>query len=165
MKNELFDLVGEYQELYDMLTDDTVDEQTVKDTLEGIEGEIEIKAQGLVAICNRLDMEIDACEKHKKEWDSRLSVRKNSRAQVRRIMKDAMTMMGVKELKAGDITIKIKKVGGQLGIVYDESKTVPERFTKLTIETDNSLVRKALEDGEELDFAHFAERGTTIYFK
>ena len=40
--NELFNLVGEYKEVYDMLTDPEVDEEVVEDTLEGIMGEIEL---------------------------------------------------------------------------------------------------------------------------
>ena len=165
MKNELFDLIGEYKELYEMLTDEDVDEQTVLDTLEGVQGEIEIKAAGLVAICNRLDMEIEACEQHKKAWDSRLQVRKNSRERIKRMMIAGLTAMNKTELGAGDVIIKMSNAGGVLPVIYDDSVTVPERFTKLTIETDKEKVREALNKGEKLDFAHFGERGKTIRFK
>ena len=165
MKNELFDLVGEYQQLYEMLTDEEEDDQVILDTLEGVEGEIEVKAQGIVAIYDRLDMEIEACEKHKKEWEHRLAVRKNSRERLKRMMIDAITAMGKDELSAGDVKIKVSNVGGVLPIVYDDTVTVPERFTKLTIETDGNKVREALNKGEELSFAHFGERGKTIRIK
>ena len=56
----------------------------------------------------------------------------------------------------------VQNVGGQLAIEYVDGVTVPERFTKITIETDNQLVRKALDAGEELDFARFAPRGRTL---
>ena len=149
MKNELFDLIGEYKELYEMLTDEEVDEQTVKDTLEGVEGEIEIKA----------------CEQHKKEWESRLAVRKNAKERIKRLMIDGLTAMGKDELKAGDVTIKIGNAGGVLPIIYEEGVTVPERFTKMTIETDGKLVRQALDNGEKLDFAHFGQRSKTVRIK
>ena len=165
MKNELFDLIGEYKELYEMLTDEEVDEQTVKDTLEGVEGEIEIKAQGIVSLYDRLDMEIKACEQHKKDWESRLAVRKNAKERIKRLMIDGLTAMGKDELKAGDVTIKVGNAGGVLPIIYEEGVTVPERFTKMTIETDGKLVREALDNGEKLDFAHFGQRSKTVRIK
>ena len=65
----LFDLAGEYKELYAMLTEAEEDEQqTVEDTLEAVIGEIEVKAEGYVCLLNRLDMELSACKKHRDEW-------------------------------------------------------------------------------------------------
>ena len=162
--NELFNLVGEYRELYEMLTDGE-DEQVVTDTLEGVMGEIEIKAEGLVSVINRLDMEIEACEKHKKAWDERLRVRKNAKDRIKRRIIEAMIAIGKNEIKAGDVTIKMQNAGGQLPLIVDENATVPERFTKLTIENDNALIRKALESGEQLDFARFGERSKVLKIK
>ena len=164
--NDLFDLVGEYKELFDMLTDDEeVDEQIINDTMEGVMGEIEIKAAGLVGIMNRLDMEIEACDKHKKAWDDRLRVRKNAKERIKTRIMQAMQAMGVNELAAGDVKFKLQNAGGQLPLIVDEDATVPERFTKITIANDNALIRKALEDGEQLDFARFGERSRVLKIK
>lgn len=162
--NDLFDLVGEYKQLYEMLTEEG-DEQVITDTLEGVQGEIEIKAEGLVKLCDRLDMEIEACKKHKDEWAYREKVRKNARARINKLFEIAMIQMDVKEIKAGDITVKMQNAGGKLGLIVDPDATIPERFTKLTIEPDNELIRKALDDGEKLDFARFAPRTKVIKFK
>lgn len=162
--NELFDLVGEYRQLYEMLTEDG-EEQIIKDTMEGVQGEIEIKAEGLVTICNRLDMEIEACKKHKDEWAYREKIRKNARSRINQLFINAMTAMDVKELKAGDITVKMKNAGGKLGLIVDDQATIPEKYTKLTIEPDNDLIREALDRGEKLDFAHYADRTKVIKFK
>ena len=163
--NELFNLVGQYKEVYEMLTDPEIDEQVVKDTLEGLMGEIEIHSEGFVTMIHRLDMELDVCKKNKDEWSAAEKVRKNGKARVMDMIKYAMTSLGITELKAGDETIKIQNAGGQLPVIVDENATVPERFTKLTIENDNALIRKALEDGEKLDFAHFGERSKVLKIK
>ena len=78
--NEIFDVVGRYREVYEMLTDPEVDEEVVTDTLEGLVGELEVHAAGIVPILDRLDMEIDACKKHKDEWAVAEKVRKNRKA-------------------------------------------------------------------------------------
>ena len=163
--NELFNLAGQYQQAYDILTDPDIDEQLAKDTLEGLMGEIEVTAAQLVPLLDRLDMEIDACKKHADEWTARKKIRENSRKRLRDMIMSAMDTLGVKELEAGDVTFKTQNVGGQLAIEYVDGVTVPEKYTKLTIETDNQLVRKALDAGEDLPFAHFAPRGRTLKIK
>lgn len=163
--NELFSLVGKYKEVYDMLTDPEIDEQVVKDTLEGLMGEIEVHAEGLATLIHRIDMELDVCKKNKDEWTVAEKVRKNGKTRIMDMFKYAMTSLGITELKAGDETIKIQNAGGQLPVIVDENATVPERFTKLTIENDNALIRKALESGEKLDFAHFGERSKVLKIK
>lgn len=165
MSNDLFALVGQYQQAYDILTDPEIDEQIVKDTLEGLMGEIEVTAAQLVPILNRLDMEIDACKKQAAEWAERKRIRENSRDRLKGMIMAAMDTLGTKELEAGDVSFKVQNAGGQLAIEYVDGVTVPEKYTKLTIETDNQLVRKALDAGEELPFAHFAPRGRYLKIK
>ena len=163
--NELFNLVGQYQQVYDMITDPDIDEQVINDTLEGLAGEIEANAAQIVPMLNRLDMEIDACKKHEAEWKSRKQLRENNKKRLKDMIIAAMDALGVKELDAGDVTFKLQNAGGQLAIEYEDGITVPEKYTKLTIETDTQLVRKALEAGEELNFAHFAPRGRVLKIK
>ena len=163
--NELFNLVGEYKEVYDLMTDPDIDEQVVNDTLEALTGEIEAKAAGLIPIFERLDMEIDACKKHKEEWAQAEKIRKNRKDRLWDMVKDTIIALGKTDLQAGDVTLHIQNAGGQLPLIVDPNATVPERFTKLTIENDNSLIRKALDDGEKLDFAHFGERSKVMKIK
>ena len=163
--NELFNLIGQYQQVYDYLTDPETDEQVVNDTLEGLMGEIEGNAAQLVPMLNRLDMEIEACKKHADDWATRKNVRENAQKRLKGMIIGAMDALGVKELDAGDVKFKVQNVGGQLGIEYVNGVKVPEKYTKLTIETDNSLVRAALDAGEELPFAHFAPRGRRLAIK
>jgi hypothetical protein len=76
-----------------------------------------------------------------------------------------MIKLGVNEINAGDVTYKLQNNGGVLPLIVDEGKQIPQRFTKVTIEKDNDLIRKALDDGEELDFARYGERGKQLRIK
>lgn len=159
MSETLFGLVGEYRELYEMLIDaDESEKEVIEDTLEAVTGAIEVKGAGYVSVLNQLDMEIEACKKQKAEWDARLKARENAQKRLKQHLLDGLLLIGKNEIKAGDVTIKVQNAGGKLPIVFDSEKKVPEKFTKITIETDNNLVRAALEAGEKLDFAHFGER-------
>lgn len=163
--NELFNLVGEYRQVYEMMTDPDVDEQVVNDTLEGIVGEIEVNAANLVMVINRIDMEIETCKKQKDEWAQAERVRKNRKERLVTMIKDAMTAIDKTEIQAGDVTFKLQNAGGKLPLIIDDNATVPERFTKITIENDNELIRKALDDGEQLDFARYGNRSKVLKIK
>lgn len=148
-----------------MLTDPEVDEQVVNDTLEGLMGEIEVHAAGLIPVLDRIDMEIETCKKHKDEWAAAEKIRKNRKARLTDLIKNAMVSIGKNEIQAGDVMFKLQNAGGKLPLIVDENATVPERFTKIIIENDNELIRKALDDGEDLDFARFGERSKVLKIK
>ena len=51
----LYELTDEYKQLLDMLEDDTVDPEILKDTLEAVGGEIEVKADGCAKLIKELE--------------------------------------------------------------------------------------------------------------
>lgn len=164
MSDSLFDLAGAYKELYAMLTEEP-DDEVINDTLDAVMGEIEVKGENYIGLINRLDMELDACKKHRDEWEYRLKTRENAIKRLKQRLASGMEMLGVKELKAGDNTIKLVKNGGKQPIIY--SADVPKDFMKTTIveEKDTEKIRKALEDGWDLEFASLGERGSHITIK
>lgn len=161
--NELFNLVGQIKEVYELMTDPEIDEQVVNDTLEGLMGELSVHAAGIVKLRDRLDMEIDTCKKHKDEWATAEKVRKNRKKRLDDLIKITMTQLELDEIEAGDVKLTLKNAGGLLPLVIDG--TVPEKYTKIIIENDNELIRKALDSGEKLDFAHYGERSKSIKIK
>lgn len=163
MRKEIFDLTGQIKEVYDMMTDPEIDEQTVIDTLEGLMGELSVQAANVVRLRDRLDMEIDTCDKQERDWKVAKLVRKNRKKALDDLIKVTMQNLGVTELEAGDVTLALQNNGGTLPLIVDG--TVPERFTKITIENDDARIREALDNGEQLDFAHYGERGKHIKVK
>lgn len=162
--SSIFNLIGEYNELYEILVNEEEDEDIVTDTLEGIKGEIEVKAEGLLEVTDRLEMEMDACEKHYKEWKRQYDIRKKNIERIKQMMATALSEMGEKEIKAGDRKVKLVKNGGLRPLIFKENMVVPERFTKITIENDNKLIREALDKGETLDFVEYGDRGIHIKY-
>lgn len=160
----LFDIVGEFQELYAMATSEEEQaEQVFVDTLDSIMGEIETKSEGYIAVINKLDME----QKKAKEVADRYAAIARSRDNSIKRMKErllyAMEQMGKNELAAGDFTIKIKANGGVAPLIIDGN--VPDNMTKVTIEPDKALIREYLKDHPECEFAHIGERGKHIEVK
>lgn len=164
MGESLFEITGKYRLLSTMFTEEPENE-CIQDTLEAVIGEIEIKGENYIALINHLDMEMDACDKQIQEWTYRKKVRENAIKRLKQRLAEAMIMMGKDEIKAGVNTIKLQNNGGKAPLIFDEDKEIPESYMKVILEPDKEKIRKALEDGKELDFAHIGERGKHIKIK
>lgn len=163
--SNLFNIVGEFNELYEMATSEEEQaEQVFIDTLESLKGELTEKAAGYVAVMNRLDMEMKKAEEIEKRYKAIKESRKNAIQRMKDACLWACDNLGVTEIDAGDMKIKVKNNGGQLPLIIDKPEFVPENLTKITIEPDNAKIREYLKDNE-CDFAHIGERGRHIEVK
>ena len=162
----LYGLKGEYLELYDMLTDaDSDQKETIENTLEAVKGEIEVKAAGYLAVMNQLQMEENECKRQMDEWESRYKAKKNGRERLKKCLLEGMIEMGIDELDADGVKIKVSNAGGVLPIIYDDSVEVPDRFLKVIYEKDAQKIREALDNGEQLDFCRFGNRRKILKIK
>lgn len=162
----LFEITNEFQALYEFATTaelGEIDEQAYADTLNGMIGELEIKSAGYVAVINQLDMEQKKAEELAKAFKEKADVRKNNIKRLKDALKWAMINTGQKEITAGDFTIKLQNNGGKAPLKI--TGAVPDNFKRIIYEDDTELIRKRLEEGEELDFAHLEERGKHIVIK
>ena len=173
----LFGLVGEYKELYAMLTDaDEADEQIIKDSLDSVTGELEVKGEGYISLINQLEMEEDACDRQIKEWQYRKKVRTNAIKRLKDRLGKALTALGVKEIKAGNHVIKMRNNGGALPLKFFtetasdipldkvDINTIPKSYRKtvVTETVDTEKIRAALDCGAVLGFVEYGTRGQHV---
>ena len=160
--SSLYDLKGEFLALYELAINDE-DPQAFLDTLEGLKGELKVKAGGYVHVIKQLTMEADECDKLIDAFTAKKSARMNNVKRMKEALIDAMDAAGIDSLKAGEFNLKISKNGGlqPMKITGD----VPDSFTKVIVEPDNKKIRDALANGEALEFAHLEERGRHLNIK
>ena len=160
--SSLYDLKGEFLALYELAINDE-DPQAFLDTLEGLKGELAVKAGGYVHVIKQLMMEADECDKLIDAFTAKKSARMNNVKRMKEALIDAMDAAGIDSLKAGEFNLKISKNGGlqPMKITGD----VPDSFTKVIVEPDNKKIRDALANGEALEFAHLEERGRHLNIK
>jgi hypothetical protein len=66
----------------------------------------------------------------------------------------------------GLLMARIAKNGGVLPLIMSASpEELPQEFQKVTIEPNNEAIRKALDEGKELEFAQYGERGESLRIK
>ena len=157
----LYDLTQDYQDLLLLAEDPGIDQEVLKDTMESIQGELEVKADSYVCVIKELDAEAD---KLKKEID-RLTVRMKKCTESVKHMKESlmesMKSIDKKKLATEHFNLSIVKNGGVQPMKIDGD--VPQEFCRL--EPDNDKIRRALLLGEQLDFARLEERGTHLTIK
>ena len=157
----LYQLTAEYQALLSFGdSDDPDDQRAFLDTLEGLTGEIEIKADSYAVVIDELKAQHDKVKAEKERLSRIEKAIDNNIKRMKDRIKDAMIAMGKKEIKTDLHTFKIQNNGGvqPLAITGD----VPDKYTKVIIEADNEKIREALANGEVLDFAHLEPRGTQL---
>lgn len=159
----LFDITADFQQLYEMATDPECDEQVFSDTLEALTGELEVKSKGYVSVIKQLEMEMTQANITAEMFKMKSKVRENHIKRMKEALLYAMTEIGTDKVEAGDWTIKVQKNGGQQPLVIDGE--VPQSYKQIIYQDDKALIRKALEDGKQLEFAHLEERGKHIVIK
>ena len=157
----LFELTTDMQALYALATEED-DEQAFLDTLEGLKGMIQDKAASYVDVIQQLDMEAAKADIMAKQFAQKHDIRKNNVKRMKEALMWAMDQMDVKEMPAGDYTIKVVKNGGVQPLKI--TGEVPDNMTKVTVEPDNAKIREYLKD-HEADWAHLADRGVHLTIK
>ena len=159
---KLYEIVAELQDFV-AANEGLEDEQAYRDTLEGLQGELDDKVSQWARCIKNLEGEREAI---KAEGD-RLTKRAKSIDNEVKHMKDTLLMYlkaaGVS--KAGDAVIKasIVKNGGQAPLEIDLIPVdLPEDFQKITIDADKEAIRAALEGGQQLEWARIGERGEHV---
>lgn len=173
MGTQLMQLVGEWEQVAAMMMDPDTDTQIIEDTLEGITGEIEIKADGYGCVIRRMELE-EAAIKGKKEYLDKLS--KQIDADLKRTasrrewlenrMIDALVAIGKDEegIKTDRFEFKVNSTGGAQALKTTEN--VPEEFkkTKITVENDNDKIREYIKT-HDVDWAWLLPRKRKLSVK
>jgi hypothetical protein len=163
MKNLVYDLTYidlKLQELVEVAESGDLTQEEVSQVVEGMQGEItqvvENVASVLVNYCSMvdaLDTEIE-----------RLKARKQRITKLIKLLQNAlqvhMELTGECRVETAKFRVSVVKNGGKLpievtGDVYD----FPEEYCTFTPKPNLEAIRKALENGVTLEFAHFGERG------
>ena len=151
----LYELTGQFRELLELIEQGEIDADLLADTLEGLEGEIEIKADGYAKVIRELEGQASML---KGEID-RLSDRKSSIENNIKAMKESLEMAmratGKVKFKTDLFSFNIQKNPPRL--VIDKPEEVPEEYLiPQEPKIDTSAIKEALKQ-QELPFAHLEQ--------
>lgn len=156
--NTLYEITGDYLRLLEMLEEEeSLDPQAFKDTLEGIEGEFEIKANGYAKVLKELNAEALKFKNEIERMTSKMNTITNNSARLKRHLYDSMKATGKTTFKTDLFSFNIQKNGGLQPMEIVPDMEIPDEYCRK--EPDNTKIREALKNGAELPFAVLKERG------
>lgn len=113
MGQSLYELTEEWAAVMEMLYDDEIDEQTVLDTLEAIEGEIEDKADKYAIILRIMAGDIEAIRKEETRlYARRVSLERRSK-ELKDRLQENLEFVGKTKFKTALFSFSVAKNGGK----------------------------------------------------
>lgn len=158
--SNLYKLNEAWQEVANMLYQEDTDEQMLLDTLEGIEEDIEDKADNYAYIITDMQNTIMACKNEKDRLTKRQKMIENNINTLKGNLFKTMKDTGKTNFKTELHTFRIQKNGGKRALTIDGD--VPKEYQKTIIENDTDKIRQALEEGKKLPFAHLEAQGESL---
>ena len=152
----MYELTDNLMAVLEMGSDPEIPPEAIADTLEGIEGEIELKAQSYAIIIKELEGE---AVKLKTEETRLLSKRKSLENNIKRIkdnLFNAMKITGKEKFKTDLFSFGIQKSPAKL--VIDDSSLIPEKYyVEQAPKLDEQRLKSDLKSGIECEYAHLEQ--------
>ncbi len=156
----LYDLTNDYMELLQMAEDPDIDEQAFMDTLEGIEGALEDKADGYAKVMRMLDGDVVTIKAEEDRLSARRKTIENRIKRMKQSLQYAMEATGKTKFKTQLFSFNVQN--NPASVVMDEPDVanIPERFLKYKDpEIDRKAIKDAIKAGDEdaMDIAHLEQ--------
>ena len=159
----LYELTEQYEVLMDMVCDPEVDQQTLQDTLEALEGEIEEKADSYARIIFSMNAHMETLKKE----EERLTARRKSLEKRAGWLKDTleanMRAIGKTKFKTALFSFNIQKNGGLQPLVIDGVlDDIPGKFLIPQPPVPNNEAIRSLLAEKQVEWAHLEPRGESL---
>jgi len=149
----LYELTGQYRELLELAESEELDKQLIADTLEGLDGEIEIKADGYAKVIRELEGKTAVLKDEIDRLSKRKSVIENNIKNLKQALETAMRATGKTKFKTELFSFNIQKNPARLVITGE----VPEEFLiPQEPKVDNKAIKELLKQ-QELPFAYLEQ--------
>ena len=151
----LYELTGQYRELLELAESEELDKQLIADTLEGLDGEIEIKADGYAKVIRELEGKADLLKNEIERLSKRKSAIENNIKSMKEALQNAMFITGKTKFKTDLFNFIIQKNPPRL--VIDKPEEVPEEYLiPQEPKIDTKAIKEILKQ-QELPFARLEQ--------
>ena len=151
----LYELTDEVYRLYEFAEDPECDEEVFKDTLEALQGDIEVKSDGYAKVIRQLEADQKAIEAEVERLETRKNTIKNRIKTMKESLQNAFTALDIQKMKTDLFTFYIQK--NAPSVIIDDPEGVPDEFFKVKKELSKTSIKEAIEAGEDIRFAHLEQ--------
>lgn len=159
----LYEITSDYMQLMQMMEDPEMDPQILADTMEGIEGELEDKADNYARVMKNMEADLNGIKAEIDRLSTRKKTIENNIKRMKEALQFSMETTGKTKFKTELFSFGIRK--NAPAVVMDEPyiENVPERFLKYSDPTINrSAIKEAIQNGENLEGLAHLEQSTSL---
>jgi hypothetical protein len=166
MNVRLYELTGKYRSLELLEESDDLPAEVIRDTLEGLEGDIQEKATNVGLFVRNLDSVADSIDEAAEKMGRR-AVKLRKRAQsLRDYLLLNMQACGISKIQSPYFTLSVRN--NPPSVVVDNAEEIPEEYKRTpppapppVAVPDKAKIAKAIKNGEEVPGAH-SEQGQRL---
>ena len=164
--SNLYQITQDYLQIMSMMEDPELDPQILADTMEAVEGELEIKAENYAKVIRNLEGDIAAIKVELDRLSAKKKTLENNIKTMKSALQMAMEVTGKTKFKTELFSFGIRK--NAPSVIMDEPyiENVPERFLKYSEPTINrSAIKEAIQNGEDLEGLAHLEQSKSLTIK
>lgn len=155
MSKSLYQLSAEYETAFLTMIEMDIDEQSMMDTLEGLEGTLLVKMANVGALIKNLEAEAEMIGKAIDRIKAREKALTNKAGRLKDYLKDNMKKAGIPKVKAVDATFTITLLKDNASLKIEDETKLPDKYVIRWCDKtiDNAMLKTDLEAGEIIEGA------------
>ena len=162
----LYEIADAYLVDLQRLAELDLDEQTISDTLEGLSGELEVKATNVAMFCRNLEASAEAIKGAEAQMAARRKAIENRAGRLRQYLKDNMERVCILKIESPFLALSIRK--NPSAVHVEALELVPMEFFNPPMPPppvlDKKRVADALKSGKDVPGCRM-EQGTRLEIK
>lgn len=165
MSFSIYDLTEDYMNLLAMAEDPDIDEQAFMDTLEGIEGALEDKADGYAKVMKQLEANAGGLDTEIKRLQERKSLMAKNVDRMKSTLQKMMETTRKEKFKTELFSFNIQNNPPSLVLDSEDIEVIPmEYLVPQDPKIDKTKIKADIKAGKEIAFAHM-ETGRSLRIK
>jgi len=149
----LYELSDQYLEAMDTLSRLDLDEETMAATIEGLAGDIKVKAENVAKVIRNLEASSEAIKEAERQMAHRRKVIENRAAWIRNYLLENMKRAQFTKIESPWFTLSIRKNPPKV-VIDDEAALPATCWRPVAPVIDKQAIAQMLKDNEYLPGAH-----------
>ena len=161
--SNLYEITQDYLQILSMMEDPELDPQTLADTMEAVEGELEIKAENYAKVMKNLEADVAGIKAEIDRLSERKKTIENNIKRMKEALQVSMETTGKTKFKTELFSFSVRNNAPKVVMDEEYIENVPERFLKYKDpEINRTAIKEAIQSGEDLEGLAHLEKSTSL---
>ena len=162
----LYEITQDYLQILSMMEDPELDPQTLADTMEAVEGELEIKAENYAKVMKNLEADVTGIKAEIERLSERKKTIENNIKNMKSALQMAMETTGKTKFKTELFSFNIQKNAPTVVIDASDPNNIPPDFLKFKEpEVDKTAIKAAIQNGMDLTGVAHLDQSESLRIK